>query len=119
MFIAGVWGGVGPFAVLASLCLGACAQITVISDTAPPKTEWKFGVLAVDLANANENTIVHAQGIGLVSTPSGATLGYANAKIVRMGDECRIVIATKDLEAISKDRELLRLLKTTHKACAA
>jgi len=116
MFVAGVWRGA---TVLASLCLGACAQITVVSDTAPPKTEWKFGVLAVDLANANENTIVHSQGIGLVSTPSGATLGYANAKIVRMGDECRIVIATKDLEAISKDRELLRLLKTTHKACAA
>ena len=119
MFVAGVWRGATALTVLASLCLGACAQITVVSDTAPPKTEWKFGVLAVDLANANENTIVHSQGVGLVSTPSGATLGFANAKIVRMGDECRIVIATKDLEAISKDRELLRLLKTTHKACAA
>jgi hypothetical protein len=99
--------------------LGACAQITVISDKAPPQTEWKFGVLAIDLAGSSKNTIVQSTGLGLVSTPSGATLGYANSRIVRIGDECRVVITTQDIEATSKDRELARLLKGTHKACAA
>ena len=107
------------FAAACSVCLGACAQVTVITDKAPPQTEWKFGVLAIDLAGSNENTIVQSNGWGWVSTPNGATLGYANARIVRIGDECRVVIATQDLEAISKDRELARLLRTTHKACAA
>jgi hypothetical protein len=102
-----------------SICLGACAQITVISDKAPPQTEWKFGVLAIDLVGSSKNTIVQSTGLGLVSTPSGATLGYSNSRIVRIGDECRVVIATQDLEAMSKDRELARLLKVTHKACAA
>jgi hypothetical protein len=119
MSVAGVWRGAMPLMALSSLCLGACAQITVISDSAPPTTEWKFGVLAIDLASSNKNTIVHSSGVGLVSTPSGATLGYANAKIVRMGDECRVVIATKDLDAVTRDPELRRLLRTTHKACAA
>jgi len=102
-----------------SICLGACAQITVIGDNAPPKTEWKFGVLAIDVADASKNTIVQTDGWGIVSTPSGATLGYANSRIVRIGDDCRIVITTQDLDAIAKDRELARRLRATHKACAA
>jgi hypothetical protein len=105
--------------VLCSACLGGCAQITVLSDQGPPRSEWKFGVLAIDLAESSKNTIVQSTGVGLVSTPSGVTLGYANAKIVRIGDECRVVITTKDLETVRKDRELLRLLKTAHKACVA
>ena len=104
---------------LCSPCLGACAQVTVLSDKAPPQTEWKFGVLAIDLVGSSKNTIVQSDGWGLVSTPSGATLGYANSRIVRIGDECRIVITTQDLDAIAKDRELARRLKATHKACAA
>ena len=106
-------------AALSSMCLGACAQVTVISDNGPPKTEWKFGVLAIDLVGASKNTIVQADGWGVVSTPSGATLGYAKSRIVRIGDECRIVITTQDLDAIAKDRELARRLRATHKACAA
>ena len=109
----------GALALFFSASLAGCAQVTVISDQGPPHTEWKFGVLAIDLAGSSKNTIVQATGVGLVSTPSGATLGYANARIVRIGDECRVVIATKDLEAISKDKKLLRLLRSTHKACAA
>jgi hypothetical protein len=105
--------------VLCPLSLGACAQITVISDKAPPQTEWKFGVLAIDLAGSSNNTIIQSTGVGLVSTPSGTTLGYSDSKIVRVGDECRVVIATRDLDAMSKDRELARLLRATHKACAA
>jgi hypothetical protein len=105
-------------AATATLAAG-CAQINIYSDKAPPRSEWKFGVLAIDLAGSNKNTIVHSSGVGLISTPSGSTLGYANAKIVRIGDQCRVVIATKDLDATSKDRELLRLLRATHKACAA
>src|SRR5215211_6053988 len=83
-----------------SLSFGGCAQITVLSDKGPPQTEWKFGVLAIDLVGSTENTIVQSTGVGLVSTPSGVTLGYSNARIVRIGDECRVVIAIKDLEAI-------------------
>jgi hypothetical protein len=104
---------------LCSACLGACAQVTVISDNAPPQTEWKFGVLAIDVAGTTKNTIVQTDGWGIVSTPSGATLGYANSRIVRIGDDCRIVITTQDLDAIAKDREMARLLRKTHKACAA
>lgn len=102
---------------VAGFLLGGCAQITVISDQGPPRSEWKFGVLAIDLAGSNENTIVHSMGVGLISTPAGATLGYANARIVRIGDECRIVITSKDLDATSKDPELHRLMQAVHKAC--
>ena len=52
--------------------------------------------------------------IGLTSSPSGIAFGYSKAKIVRIGDECRVVIAVNDLE---EDKELLRRLKSTHKAC--
>jgi len=103
----------------ASATLGACAQITVISDKEPPRSEWKFGVLAIDLAPSNKNTVVSTTGVGLVTNPSGTTVGYSQARIVRVGDECRVVVATKDLEAASKNKELLRLLKSTHRACAA
>jgi hypothetical protein len=102
-----------------SMCLGACAQITVITDNAPPQTQWKFGVLAVDLAGSSKNTIVQSTGVGIISTPDGATVGYSKARIVRLGDECRVVISSPDLEAISKDRELAKLLTKTHKACTA
>jgi hypothetical protein len=105
--------------VLCATCLGACAQITVLSDKAPPQTEWKLGVLAIDLAGSSTNMIAQSTGVGLVTTPSGATLGYANSRIVRIGDECRIVITTQDLEVIAKDRELARWLRAAHKACAA
>jgi len=106
-------------AVFGSVCLVGCAQITVVSDQGPPRSEWKFGVVAIDLAESSKNTIVHTTGVGLISTPAGATLGYGNAKIVRIGDECRVVITANDLGAMSKDRELQRLLKSAHKACAA
>jgi len=119
MQCAGVHLKAASLAALCAVCLGACAQITVISETAPPQTEWKFGVLAIDIAGSSQNTIVQSTGLGLVSTPSGATLGYSNAKIVRIGDDCRVVISTSDIEATSRDRELARLLKLTHKACAA
>lgn len=100
-----------------SICLAACAQITVVTDQAPPQTEWKFGVLAIDLAGSSRNTIIQSTGVGIISTPSGATAGYSSSKVVRLGEECRVVISTPDLEAISKDRELARLLRKTHKAC--
>jgi hypothetical protein len=102
-----------------SLALGGCAQITVFNDQGTATSEWKFGVLAIELAPSTENSIVAASGLGLISMPSGTTLGYASARIVRMGDDCRVVIATKDLEAITKNSELLNLLRSTHKACAA
>ena len=105
--------------ISSSMCLGACAQITVVSDQAPPRSEWKFGVLAIDLPESNKNTIVQTSGVGLISTPSGATLGYGQAKIVRIGDECRVVITAGDPEAIAKNPELLRLLKEAQNACAA
>src|SRR5262252_6045556 len=108
-----------PVAVLSSICLAACAQITVITDNAPPKTEWKFGVLAIDLANSPKNTIVATKGVGLVTTPDGPTLGYANAKIVRLGTECRLVIQTNDATELASREELLRVLKSIPKACAA
>lgn len=111
--------GALSLAASCSICLGACAQITVVTDNAPPQTEWKFGVLAVDLAGSSKNTIVQSTGVGILSTPSGATVGYSNGRIVSIGDECRIVITTQDIEAISKDRELARLLRKTHKACTA
>jgi hypothetical protein len=97
--------------------LGGCAQVTVLTEQAPPQSEWKFGVLALDLAASTDNTIITTSGVGLTSSPSGIALGYSKAKIVRIGDECRVVIAVGDLEAISKDNELLRRLKSTYKAC--
>jgi hypothetical protein len=106
-------------AALSSMCLGACAQITVISDNGPPKTEWKFGVLAIDVAGSQQNTIIATKGIGLITTPDGPTLGYADAKFVRIGDECRLVIQTRDADVIASRAELLRVLKTIPKACAA
>src|SRR2546423_12588565 len=95
-------------ATLCAMCLGACAQITVISDNAPPKTEWKFGVLAIDLAGSQKNTIVTTKGVGLITTPDGPTLGYANSRFVRMGTECRIVIQTTNAADIASRQELLR-----------
>ena len=108
-----------PVAVLSSICLAACAQITVITDNAPPKTEWKFGVLAIDLAGSQKNTIVATKGVGLITTPDGPTLGYANARIVRLGTECRLVLQANDPTDIASREELLRLLKSIPKACAA
>jgi hypothetical protein len=107
------------FAALVSLSLGACAQLTIISDDAPPKTEWKFGVLAIDLAGSPKNTIVATRGVGLITTPDGPTLGYANARFVRLGSECRLVIQTSDAADIASRQELLRVLKSIPKACAA
>jgi hypothetical protein len=109
----------GLLTLFFSAGLAGCAQVTVISDQAPPQSEWKFGVLAVDVAGSSKNTIVATSGVGLISTPAGATLGYSNARIVQIGDECRVVITTKDLDALTKDREMARRLKATHKACAA
>jgi hypothetical protein len=108
-----------PLAIFCSIYLGGCAQVTVFSDQAPPQSEWKFGVLAIDLAASEKNTIVSTSGFGLISSPSGTALGYSNARVVRIGDDCRVVISANDLEAISKNEELLRLLKSTHNACAA
>lgn len=110
---------VPPALILASaIGLGGCAQITVVSDDAPPRSEWKFGVLAVDLGPSSNSSIVSASGVGVISSPTGTALGYSRARIVRLGDECRVVVTGSDLETISKDAELLRLLKETQKACA-
>jgi len=109
----------GVLTLLGAVCLGGCAQVNVISDQGPPRTEWKFGVLAVDLAGSNKNTVVSSSGVGVISTPSGTTLGYSTARVVRIGDECRVVITAKDLEALKEDKKLLQLLKSTYKACVA
>jgi len=109
----------GVLTLLGAVCLSGCAQVNVISDQGPPKSEWKFGVLAIDLAQSNKNTIVSSSGVGVITTPSGTTLGYSDARIVRIGDECRVVISTKDLEALKEDKKLLQLLKSSYKACVA
>lgn len=108
-----------PLIAFGSISLAGCAQITVVGEQGPPSSEWKFGVLAVELAPSAQNSIVSSSGIGIVSTPSGTTFGYANARIVRLGGECRVVISIRDLDALRNDEELSRLLKSTHKACAA
>src|SRR5712692_9885767 len=72
------------FVLFGSICLGGCAQVNVISDQGPPKSEWKFGVLAIDVAGSSKNTIVSSSGVGVISTPSGTTLGYSNARIIRI-----------------------------------
>src|SRR5262249_51925872 len=41
--------------VFCSIGLPGCAQITVLSDQAPPRSEWKFGVLAIDLSPSDNN----------------------------------------------------------------
>jgi hypothetical protein len=107
--------------LLCWITLSGCAQVTVISDKdGPPRETWRFGVLAIDLTPSAENTIIAVKGIGLISHPSGTTIGYANAKVVRLGDECRVVISTKDLETIkSNEEELRRLLKSVEKSCVA
>lgn len=106
--------------LLCWITLSGCAQVTVITDKDGPREAWKFGVLAIDLTPSAENTIISVKGIGLISNPSGTTLGYANAKVVRLGDECRVVISTKDLETIkSNEEELRRLLKSVEKSCVA
>ena len=93
--------GAMPLAVLAALYLGACAQITVFSDNAPPQTEWKFGVLAIDLANSNENTIVHSQRCrARIDALRRDARAMRTPKSCALAIECRVVIATKDLEAI-------------------
>lgn len=99
------------------LCLNGCAQVTVISDGAPPSTEYKFGVLAVDLAPSDRNTIVSTSGFGLISSPSGATLGYSSVRVVRMGEECRLVIHTENPRTLAEDGELMALLKSIPGAC--
>src|SRR5215211_4305921 len=106
-------------AIFCSICLGGCAQINVFNDQGAIRSEWKFGVLAIDVTGSNDNTIVSASGLGLISGPSGMALGYSNARIVRLGKECRIVITAKDFEAMGKNEELMRLLKSTSQACAA
>src|SRR3569832_204955 len=79
-------------AIVSSAFLPGCAQITVVSDGQPPKSEWRFGVLAIDVAPSAENTIVSASGFGLITNPSGASLGYSSARVVRIGDDCRLVV---------------------------
>jgi hypothetical protein len=101
-----------------SACLPACAQITVITDNQPPKSEVRLGVLAVDLGPSTQNTVVSASGVGLISNPTGATLGYSAARVIRMGDGCRVVIATDNAE-VARDIEIQRLLKTIPAACGA
>ena len=119
MRVAGPGWRAASLAALSSLCLGACAQVTIISDNGPPKTEWKFGVLAIDVGDSKKNTIVATKGVGLITTPDGPTLGYANAKFVRIGEECRLVVQTTDADVIASHQELLRVLKSIPKACAA
>ena len=106
-------------AVFCSVCCAGCAQVTVFSDKGPPHEEWKFGVLAIELAPSANNTVVTATGLGLISSPSGTTLGYSDARLVRIGDDCRVVISTRDLEAMRSNEELRRFLKSAYKACVA
>jgi hypothetical protein len=103
---------------LCSLSAAGCAQVTVVSQDAPPRTEWKYGVLAIDLGSSKNNTIVSTSGLGLISGPSVTALGYTKARVVRIGDECRVVITANDPESLKKDEELFRRLKATREACA-
>ena len=73
--------------MVCAVSLAGCAQIVVQTDEAPPKSELRFGVLSIDIAPSQKNTIVSSSGFGLISNPSGATLGYSKARIVRIGDE--------------------------------
>src|SRR5262245_11331618 len=87
---------VSRFAVSLTVCLGGCAQVTVMTEQAPPQSEWRFGVLALDIPAGDASAIITTSGIGLISSPSGIALGYSKAKIVRISDECRVVIAVND-----------------------
>lgn len=119
MRIGGANARVWLLALVCAVGLPGCAQITVVADDQPPRSEWRFGVLSVDVAPSKKNTIVSTSGFGLISNPSGATLGYSKARIVRMGDECRLVIQTQDPMDVAHDEELVRLLKSIPHACGA
>jgi hypothetical protein len=106
-------------AFLSAACLQGCAQITVISDEKPPKSEWHFGVLSVDIPASSKNAIVTASGIGLISNPSGTALGYSSGRFVRLGDDCRLVIQLPESQQAARHEELVRLLKSIPHACGA
>ena len=106
-------------AFLSAACLQGCAQITVISDEHPPKSEWHLGVLSVDIPASSKNTIVTTSGIGLISNPSGTALGYSSGRFVRLGEECRLVIQLPESQQAMRHEELVRLLKSIPRACGA
>jgi hypothetical protein len=107
------------FAACLPLFLSACAQVTVVTNADAPRSEWKWGVLAIELGKSDQNSLAAISGIGAFSGPFGTVIGLARTKVVRMGDECRIVIATSDLAAILENPELMRTLKASYNACLA
>jgi hypothetical protein len=115
----------GPFLwiwLLASLCavsLSGCAQVIIVTDEQQPKSELRFGVLSVDVSASNKNTIVSTSGFGLISNPSGSALGYSSGRIVRLGDDCRLVLQLQNPEDVARQEELVRLLKSIPHACGA
>lgn len=108
--------------LLAPLCavgLSGCAQVTIVTDNQPPKSEVRFGVLSVEVPASNKNTIISTSGFGLMSNPSGSALGYSSGRIVRLGDECRLVLQLQNPEDVARQEELVRLLKSIPHACGA
>lgn len=104
---------VWPF--LALTC-SACTVVEVHSGDGQVHIERHLGFVSLELPPDAPSRVVHLTGVGLVSLGSDTTLGYADATLVALGYDCRLLVWMDNPDQID---HLRRLVGTTDDICIA
>lgn len=76
---------------LAVAC-SACTVVEIHSGDGQVRIERHLGFVSLELPPDAPSRVVRLTGVGLVSLGFDTTLGYADATLVTLGSECRLLV---------------------------
>ena len=87
-------------------CLSAgCMTVRVEAGPNDVKIERHWGYLRLDFATPDQMLVAQASGLGLITSPTGTTLGYSRQRFAALGPRCHVVLwidASSALDAAAR-----------------
>lgn len=91
------------FFALASLA--GCTTIEITAGDGSTKIERTFGIVNLELSPNADAMFAETKSIGIVSGPSGVSVGYAIQNVAATSSLCKIVLWIKDKTQLDALRE--------------
>jgi len=99
------------------LLAGGCVTVQIDTAGADPVVVRHLGWLQVQVNQPEQAVVGRLQGLGLVSTPMGVSLGFTRERWAALGPGCRAVLWAEDDVAINET--MRRTLAEAAGACLA
>lgn len=95
--------------------LAGCMTVHLHTTGAEPRVLRHVGWLQIEVPQAEAAVMGRLDGLGLVSTPMGASAGYTRQRWAALGPQCRAVLWVQDGTRL--DEPMQRTLQQTAGVC--